>query len=100
MSSDKEIIRVKVPAKHAHTFSMFLLKEQRSAMSKTIEEVIQELAYWQLKKMLVEETIAKNPERENALITETKTVSQWLNQITAKISSLTEEYAILIGVKK
>ena len=76
------------------------LQERELTMSKTKEEVIQELAYWQLKKMLVEETIAKNPERENALITKTKTVSQWLNQITAKISSLTEEYAILIGVKK
>jgi len=69
-------------------------------MSKTIDEVIQALAYWQLKKMLYEETMAKYPERQNAFITKTMTVIDERNEIIAKISDLTEEYAILLGVRK
>jgi hypothetical protein len=69
-------------------------------MSNRIDDVIHDLAYWQLKLMLVNEEIDKHPERQNVLITSKRTPNDWRNEIKSKISDLTEEYAILLGVRK
>jgi len=69
-------------------------------MSNRMDDVIQDLAYWQLKLMLVNEEIDKNPDRQNALITSKQTVNDWRNEIKAKILALTEELAIMLGYRK
>jgi hypothetical protein len=70
------------------------------AMSNRIDDVIHDLAYWQLKLMLVNEEIDKHPERQNVLITPKQTPNDWRNEIKSKISDLTEELAILLGVRQ
>jgi hypothetical protein len=95
MSSDEEIIRLKVPAKHAHTFLMFLLKEKRSEISSiskksnqkkgsvTMSSTMQVLEFWRWKRMEIEAEIAKHPEREDLHI--------WRSQITVRIEQLQKQ---------
>ena len=69
-------------------------------MSNRMDDVIQDLAYWQLKLMLVNEEIDKNPDRQNALIASKQTVNDLRNEIKANILALTEELAIMLGYRK
>ena len=65
-----------------------------------MSSTMQVLEFWRWKRMEIDAEIAKHPERQNALITKAKYLNELRNEIKDTIQALTEEYSVLLGVRK